>query len=199
MIKLTRLRAIPSKTLALRMDATCRTSDDRRDALMEYVECFLTRRGELWPDIHRPIVYDIDDTLVTRTQDDIDVPIPRVVECYNRFVSQFPTYIVTARIQDTGQTAAMLRQNGIRGYKGLYMRRPDEDPAMFKWRARCAIASLNAGWHPQVTVGDQRWDVLPPHALNQKDVTLSPKGSIVLHPMGHGELGVYLPERQAHE
>jgi len=104
---------------------------------------------------------------------------------------------VTARERDEGQTAAMLRQNGIQGFTALFMRRANEDPGVFKWRTRCAIARLHDGWHPQVAVGDQRWDVLPLHALDTLEVKLSSRGSIVLHPRAHGELGVYLPKRES--
>jgi hypothetical protein len=197
MIRIKRLRVVPSTHLALRMDGTGSTHSSRLDSLMEYVESFLERRRELWPDIRRPIVYDIDDTLVYRTTSGADVPIARVVECYNRFVNHFPTYIVTARERDEGQTAAMLRQNGIQGFTALFMRRVNEDPGVFKWRTRCAIARLHDGWHPQMAVGDQRWDVLPLHALDTLEVKLSSRGSIVLHPMAHGELGVYLPKRRS--
>ena len=187
-VQTSRLRRLHPPGLQLRLDAQDTAVEARRDALMSYVEHFLAQRRRLWPDIRRPIVYDIDDTLVTRPDGIHDVLIPRIARTYHMFRTHFPTYIVTARVADRGITARMLKQARLDGYVKLLMRPPGMDPAHFKWEARQRI-SQEAG-PVQLTVGDQHWDVLP----HPSRMRLPSCGCILLHPRGKGELGVLLPE-----
>ena len=190
-----RLQKTQMRGLVVRLDALDDPIDTRRDALMSYVDCFLHNRQKMWPSIRRPVVFDIDDTLLTR-HNGRDRVVKRVLKTYNTFRRHFPTYIVTARTEDHGLTAEDLRRVGITGYADLLMLPEGEDPGAFKWRARQQIARRHGGLHPQLTVGDQPWDVLP-NVRGDARRLLCPKGCLLIHPRGKSEVGVYLPEHDA--
>jgi len=147
------------------------------------------RRGIL-----APIVFDIDDTLV----DHKDRPIREVVAFFHRWKDVVPIYLVTARPRVPGNerlTREMLHENGIRGYRALYLRRSDEDVAAFKWRKRIDIARI-CHQHPQLTIGDQNWDALPhpvPRGVDKDLMHGRHEGAVVKHESGCGEVGILLP------
>lgn len=144
----------------------------------------------------RPLVFDIDDTLI----DGRGKVIEPVASVFRDFRDKFPVFIVTARPwsrSNEAWTRDQLSRNGLDGYRDLSLMPKDlDDVHEWKWRERRKIAS-RMRLPVLFTMGDRYWDVLPPrrdvmHLANV--VSRQHGGHIVVHRHGRNEVGVLVPQ-----
>lgn len=193
-----------------RLDAPGPSRREHTEQVIAYVDTMLEERLKWWPDLRRPIIFDIDDTLLVWREDEREVAIPSVVALYKKYLKMgFPIYIVTARPDDAHGTNRRLTAEGLKAlgidrYRQMFLlpREKIRNPGRFKWETRQLIARQDpqTSTHPThpsfgiVTIGDQPWDALPPqrNLLNDDEGSFH-GGMVVITEGGEGEVGVMLP------
>lgn len=169
------------------------TIGTQTEVLMDYLDNMI--RWQLDRGGVGPLIFDIDDTLITGRNDTIIEPVAKL---YRKYVHRLPVYICTARPwskTNEALTLQMLQKKNLNGFRAMYMLPPHMEPGRFKWSTRQQIQKL----HDRpifARIGDCLWDAAPtPCASALSDLESYRHGGAILSNVYGSEMGILLPSR----